>query len=784
MSTHPADSFVPTWPRSFVGWTGFQETPDGGLEIDLTDDLGYRVPLWVHLVEGGFHVVLGEPGRRFEDLLSRKPSPVAAIVSQESVLDGHDAVDVPFPAQEALEDQSGQNLDAEGHEAKNSDPGALWLSGDRMGLRIGRDAALSLWTFFDSGARHLVWATGPMAQADDPPAEAWWQGIGYAPDGPTWLALPLEPGEALYGLGERFGSLNHRGQQITLWADDAFGLPSDESYIGIPFLMSTRGWALLLPTAAPTRWDIGHTHAGTLEVMAAESWLEFYVVAGGLKEALSFLQGATGPATPVPEWSYGVWMSRWGYRTQEELLSVARELRRRHLPVDVLHLDPYWLTEKNGHTCPWEWDPKSFPDPDAMYRELADLGIRLSLWVNPFLPRGSAVYDEARKRGYLVEHPDGTVARVPRFDDDNAAVDFTHPDARAFFADLVRRELRRGASVLKTDFGETAPYRRIRMHDGSDGETGRNLNGLLYQRTAYEASRDVHGSEALVWGRSGYLGSQRYPLQWGGDSGATWEYMATALRGALSYGLSGAIFTAFDGGGFFGTPSPELYLRWAAMSMLFSHTRFHGTSPREPWAFGEDSVAVWRRLADLRYQLLPYLWHEGSVAVAEGLPLVRPMVLLDPDDPTLYSMDDQYTLGRDLLVAPLFNREGTRRVYLPKGLWHDWFHPEAGLIEGARFVRREAVPLDETALYVRAGAVLPLHPPGSDRVPTKPVPSLRLRVFPGADGPSQGELYGTSYALQDGRWHFAASAATIVECPDAPPRKLEPGGNLTLEDHS
>jgi alpha-D-xyloside xylohydrolase len=741
VSTEPHDYFSPQWPRAIRGWQDYTGSPEGGLAMTLTDALGYALPLSAALVDGGVHITIGEAGTRPAELLTQPPSVIPGQV--------------------------------------RADGDWVWLEGAGLALRVGRDPFLSLWRLAGTD-RRLVWGTGPLTQGSSPD-DATERGFGYAVDGPSWFHIPLAPDEACYGLGERFGSLNHRGQRITLWADDAFGLPSSESYIGVPFLMSTAGWAIMLPTTAPTRWDVGQAHGGSLQVMVAESWLEFYVTTGSLTDCLAFLQRATGPAAPVPAWSYGVWMSRWGYRTQDELIGVARTMRERQLPVDVIHLDPFWLTLNNGHTCPWEWDPAAFPDPEAMYRELRSLGFRLSLWVNPFVPRGSAVYEEARARGYLIGHSDGTVARVPRFDDDSAVVDFTNPAAAAWYQGLVERELTRGAAVVKTDFGESVPFERVRFYNGADGRVGRNLNGLLYQAAAYQGSRAVYGDEAMVWGRSGYLGSQRYPLQWGGDSGVTYAYMATALRGALSYALSGAIFTAFDGGGFEGTPTPDLYVRWAAMSLLFSHTRFHGTTPREPWEFGEEAEQAWRTLADLRYQLLPYLWQESRRALRDHLPLARPMVLIDPADPQTHTLDDQYGLGRDLLVAPLFNPEGSRRVYLPAGLWYDWYQPQSKPLAGGRWISLEHVPWDRLGLFVRQGAVIPLYRSGLQSVPEDRRPADRFRVFPAPEA-APSEADGLQWEASAGRWQFRAARPLTLEWPAAEPMTLRAGATAT-RDH-
>jgi alpha-D-xyloside xylohydrolase len=268
-----------------------------------------------------------------------------------------------------------------------------------------------------------------------------------------------------------------------------------------------------------------------------------------------------------------------------------------------------------------------------------------------------------------------------------------------------------GVAVIKTDFAEDMPDDAV-PHDSTTAEQLHNLYPLLYQRAVFEVTKEVHGY-GLIWGRSGYAGSQRYPVHWGGDPGCTFDDMAASLRGALSWILSGAAFASFDMGGFFGIPtltdppSPELYVRWSQMGLLFSHARAHGhTAPREPWAFGEPALSIFRQYAHLRYRLLPYLYGAARRA-PEGVPLARPLVYDHHSDPTTWHIDDEYMLGPDLLVAPMFKPRGSREIYLPAGGWYDFWTDER--FDGARWITYDA-ELETLPLFVRAGAVLPMGP--------------------------------------------------------------------------
>ncbi len=549
-----------------------------------------------------------------------------------------------------------------------------------------------------------------------------------------WLTSSLRPGEALFGLGEHFGALDRRGQAFASWAVDALGVRSDRAYKNLPLLLSSQGYAVFFDMTAPLYYDLGQASTAAWQVTARADHLRAYLIIGdGFASLLRAYHRLTGvPAVP-PAWSFGLWMSRWGYRNRGEVLEVARRLRAEEVPCDVIHIDPYWLRHSEGHHCDLTWNEDAFPDPEGMIAELRGMGFRLSLWESPYVPLGSEMFEDGRERGFLLRDRAGAPALVREFSKPSGAVDFTNPDAVAWFQERNRRVLRMGAAVMKTDFAEDMPRDAIPF-DGTPEEALHNLYPLLYQRAVFEATQSVHGY-GLVWGRSGYAGSQRYPVQWGGDAACTFADMAASLRGALSWVLSGMAFASFDMGGFFGIPdiaqppTPELYVRWCQMGLLFSHARAHGhTAPREPWAYGPRALEIVRGYARLRYRLLPYLY-TAALRAADGIPLVRPLLFDHPRDRTTFHVDDQYLLGPDLLVAPVFQASGTRDVYLPAGEWYDFWTDE--LHAGGRWITRRA-DLETLPLFVRAGAVLPMGPPlaFSDERPWDP---LAFEVYPGRE---------------------------------------------------
>jgi alpha-D-xyloside xylohydrolase len=292
-----------------------------------------------------------------------------------------------------------------------------------------------------------------------------------------------------------------------------------------------------------------------------------------------------------------------------------------------------------------------------------------------------------------------------------------------------------GAAAIKVDFGEgIEPSMSFWEYDGRQMH---NLYALLYNKAAFEAVRETNG-EGIIWARSAYAGSQRYPVHWSGDNSATFENLLSCLRGGLSLGLSGFTFWSQDTGGFVGTPTDDLYIRWTQLTVFQSHMRFHGTPPkfREPWQFAPETQRIVRKYLELRYRLVPYLYSEAQVAAAGGLPLLRHLVIDFQEDPTVFNIEDQFMTGRALLVAPVLTTNTSRRVYLPEGIWYDFWTGER--IEGRRWIHREA-DIETIPVYVRGGTILALAGAAqcTDQLTTD---GLALKIYPDAEGRAAGEI--------------------------------------------
>lgn len=570
--------------------------------------------------------------------------------------------------------------------------------------------------------------------------------VGFRPtdDGRTevYESVAVQPGESFYGFGERFSAFNKWGQEMEFWAVDSGNVSSGRAYKNIPFFLSSAGYGLFVHSSFPMVFRMGSESSVSYSFHILDNQLDYFLIHGpGFKDILKGYTDLTGRAPVPPKWSFGFWISRCMYMSREETDAVVAGMRGHGFPCDVISYDPYWMGE--GPWCTYEWDTESFPDPEGMIRNYREQGIRTCLWVTSYLPEGTGIYKEAAEKGYLVKDPEGNPAPVlEAFSGNNlAAVDFTNPEAKAWWQARLRRLLDMGAATFKTDFAEQAPIDAI-YHDGRSGLEMHNLYPLLYNQAAFELTREVFG-RGLVWGRSAYAGSQRYPVQWGGDSYSHFGQIVSQLQGLLGYGMSGVPFCSHDIGGFDYVPrafdaeeqknfpmDDEVYLRWLQFGAFSSHMRAHGKQPREPWEYGEKARQIAMKYLQLRYRLLPYIYSQAVLSTQTGLPMVRPMVLEYQDDPNTHSLDLQYLFGTDFLVAPILSREHFRKVYLPAGSWYDYWTKEK--VTGGKWIDVHA-PLDTLPLWVREGALVPMGPV-MDYVGQVPTDPLRIECYGAVDG--------------------------------------------------
>ncbi|MEV6285811.1 alpha-xylosidase [Kribbella sp. NPDC051770] len=518
--------------------------------------------------------------------------------------------------------------------------------------------------------------------------------------------LLLGVGETVYGLGERFGPLVKNGQSVDIWNADG-GTSSEQAYKNVPFYLSSAGYGVLVDTPAEVSFEIGSEVVSRNQFSVAGQELSYYVVDGPApKDVLDRYTALTGRPAQVPAWSMGLWLSTSFTTSYDEptVTSFVDGMAERDLPLSVFHFDCFWM--RQFHWCDFVWDPAAFPDPAGMLARLKARGLRISLWINPYIAQRSVLFDEGRELGYLLKRTDGSVWQTDLWQAGMGIVDFTNPDATAWFRSKLQALLDVGVDCFKTDFGERIPVDDVVWYDGSDPARMHNYYPQLYNAAVFELLRDVRGAgDAVLFARSATAGGQQFPVHWGGDCESTFEAMAESLRGGLSLAASGFGYWSHDIGGFEGTPDPAVFKRWLPFGLLSSHSRLHGSgSYRVPWAFDSEAVDVLRRFTKLKLSLMPYLMNAAEEAHTTGTPMMRPMLLEFPDDPAVAYLERQYMLGPDLLVAPVMSAAGEVRFYLPEGTWTSLLDGER--LEGPRWVSR-TYGFDGLPLFVRGGAVVP-----------------------------------------------------------------------------
>lgn len=373
------------------------------------------------------------------------------------------------------------------------------------------------------------------------------------------------------------------------------------------------------------------------------------------------------PALP-PAWSFGLWLTT-SFTTDYDEETVTRfvdGMAERDIPLSVFHFDCFWMEALKW--CNFEWDKNVFPDPQGMLARLKEKGLKLSVWINPYIAQQSHLFDEAVEKGYLLKKANGDVWQWDRWQPGMGIVDFTNPDACSWYNSHLEKLMEMGIDSFKTDFGERIPTDVV-YHDGSDPVKMHNYYSYLYNQVVFNLLEEKRGkNEAVLFARSSTAGGQQFPVHWGGDCDATYESMAESLRGGLSLGLSGFGYWSHDIGGFESTAPADLYKRWAAFGLLSSHSRLHGSkSYRVPWVYDEESVDVVRFFTKLKCSLMPYLYQQANHSSSIGIPMMRAMLLDFPNDPTSAYLDKQYMLGDSILVAPIFSEEGVVTYYLPEG---------------------------------------------------------------------------------------------------------------------
>ncbi len=518
--------------------------------------------------------------------------------------------------------------------------------------------------------------------------------------------LDLTVGECIYGFGERFTSFVKNGQVVETWNHDG-GTGSDQAYKSIPFYITNKGYGVFVNHPELVSFEVASEYVKKVQFSVPGEELDYSIIGGqSMKQVLEHYTQLTGKPALPPAWSFGLWLSTSFITNYDEetVMHFVDGMAKRDLPFSVFHFDCFWM--KGLHWCDFEWDTDVFPDPGGMLQRLKQRNLKICVWINPYIGQRSELFEEGKHNGYFLKHTNGDVWQRDEWQPAMAIVDFTNPEACAWYTNKLKRLLAMGVDCFKTDFGERIPTEVV-YFDGSDPLKMHNYYAFLYNKLVFDLLVEQKGpGEAVLFARSATVGSQQFPVHWGGDSYATYESMAESLRGGLSFGLSGFGFWSHDIGGFENTSTADVYKRWIAFGLLSSHSRLHGSqSYRVPWSYDEEASDVLRFFTRLKARLMPYLYATASQASRDGLPMMRAMVLEFEGDPACEYLDRQYMLGEALLVAPVFSEQGRVSFYLPHGPWTNFLTGER--VEGGTW-HQELHDYLSIPLYVRPNSIIAL----------------------------------------------------------------------------
>ena len=534
------------------------------------------------------------------------------------------------------------------------------------------------------------------------------------------ISFKCTPDECFVGTGERFRKMDLSGQTFQLKNQDGQGVNNRRCYKNIPFYLSSRMYGCFFHTSDYCKLSLADHSTRSVQFLNDHATLDVFLIGGkNPEEILRGYRLLTGFPQMPPLWSFGIWMSRMTYFSADEVNDICDRLRAEHYPCDVIHLDTGWF--RTDWLCEWKFNPERFPDPKGFIQHLKDNGFKVSLWQLPYVAQGAEQLQEAKTNKYIsqsTKEEESSTGGASNFSalDYAGTIDFTYQKATDWYKNkLLKPLLEMGVKCIKTDFGENI-HMDHRYHSMTP-ERLNNIYSLLYQRAAFEVTKEVTG-DGIVWARSAWAGCQRYPLHWGGDSASSWDGLAGSLKGGLHFGLSGFAFWSHDVPGFHSIPdfmnSPldqQVYVRWTQFGVFSSHMRYHGTCKREPWHYPAIAPIV-KRWWKLRYKLLPYIIEQGELSCRTGYPMVRALLMHHPHDRQCWHIDDEYYFGSEFLCCPVMNSENRRDIYLPDGMWANFFTGER--LQGGRWYYNVEVPLDQMPVFVRPGALIKLYPDDVD----------------------------------------------------------------------
>ncbi len=580
--------------------------------------------------------------------------------------------------------------------------------------------------------------------------------VEYVPEDKTFhefeFHLKSDSETEYYGMGERFNSINQRGYILPNITDDRFGIKGVGTHKPIPFFMSSLGLGVWVDSYSPGTFDLNAAERFDTKINFNDSKFRIVFIAGEkLTDILSCFTELTGrPQLPSP-WAFGLWKSRDVHHNQDSVYADIEKLRKYKIPASVLVIDSPWETGYNN----FKVNKMQFVDPDKMFSRIEELGFNLCLWLTPFINKEDVIdmngiqkesdnFSEASEKGFLIKNKNGNTALSEWWKGKGGLIDFTNPDAVEWWNQQLKKMLPYGVKAFKCDDGEGNFVPDAVFYDGSSAYKMKNHYSLLYDSVMQNFVNNYLDSDGILITRSGYTGFQKYPFAWAGDNNADFSLdngLPSVIIAGQCAAMSGISLWGSDIAGYAGTPTKELFIRWSQFAVFSPFMQIHMTSNLGPWDFDEETLQTFKKFAVLRLQLFPYLYNAVFETVNNGIPVIRPMALAFQNDKEAKKNIYQFMFGNDILVAPIYQQEYYRTVYLPEGEWINFWSGEK--INGKNYIEVEA-PLDKMPLYVRTGSIIPLLP---DDIQTlvyknskiddsiKTIDERRiLQVWPGSNG--------------------------------------------------
>lgn len=586
----------------------------------------------------------------------------------------------------------------------------------------------------------------------------------------------LYPDEQVFGFGERMDFINQRGKKLELTVGRGIGRPHiigaynilEANYSPVPFFMSTRGYGIFFNTPYTTTWDMGHSNPGAYTFGADGGEMDYYFMYGpDFPSILDSYTSVTGKSPLLPEFTHGLHVGTysggtWGYEehtSTDYVVNLGRKFREKEIPMDILHLDSTWrmFGEHGGSgATTFEWR-ETFDNPEAMFDSLYKMNYDMvGVHVRPRYDNGNKyrLLDRAREAGMVYPEPNNSGEFVNFFD--STAVDW-------WWENGAMKVVSQGAMFFKTDegsaFGRKANESEKTGPTGDEAKRLHNLFPIAYAKAPFERFSAHNKMRGFNLTREGYAGIQRYPYIWAGDWPSEWQYFKPVIRAGINMGLSGVGYWSHNMGGFEHKADPELYIRWTQFGLFSPMAHLFGMDHpgyKEPWNYGEEAERIFKKYDCMRYRFIPYIYSEAWKMHQTGMPIMRALVLEYQDDENVYDIDDQYLFGSNLLIAPVTTKGAqTRVIYLPEGVWYDYWSGEK--YTGRQFYNI-VTPLEELPIFVRAGGIIPQRN-RIDSLGEQPADTLTIEIYP--HGTSSYSIYdddGKSKDYENGE--FALTKVT------------------------